>query len=54
MKIYKVKFVGRHVGAIGAFVRFSTTVKAETEEEAREKLYAEYEHIQNLEITEVK
>lgn len=53
-RIYKVKFIGRHVGAIGAFAKISTTIKAETEEQARLKLYDEYEHIQQLEISEVR
>lgn len=53
MHIYKVKFIGRRVGAIGAFVRFSTTIKADNEHEARLKLYEEYEHIQNLDIVVV-
>lgn len=54
MKIYKVRFIGRHVGAIGAFARISTTVKAESEEQARLKLYEEYQDISQLEISEVK
>jgi len=53
MKIYKVKFIGRHIGAIGSFVRFSTTIKSENEEQAKLKLYEEYEHVQHLEISEV-
>jgi translation initiation factor IF-3 len=53
VKIYKVKFTGRRIGAIGIFYRFSLKVKAENEEQATLKLYEKYEHIQQLEFKEV-
>lgn len=54
MKIYKVKFIGRHRDAIRSFVRFSTTIKAENVQEAILKLYENYQDIQKFEIREVK
>ena len=45
MNTYKIVFYGRLNGAIGICYSITETVQADTEEEARLKLYDKYEHI---------
>lgn len=54
MKTYKATFVGRRVLAIGITHRVETEVNGIDPEDARLNLYDRYEHISNLELTEVK
>lgn len=48
MKTYKVKFSGRKIGALGVSYVMHTTVKADSVEDARLKLYENYDHISLL------
>ncbi len=43
--LWQVSFNGRTAGAIGITYPITDTVEADTEEEARLKLYDKYEHI---------
>ena len=42
---YTVYFTGRKVGSIGIMQNFVRTVEANTEEELRQKLYIDFDHI---------
>lgn len=52
--LYKARFTGRLIGAIGIFYACVDKVEADDEEQARLKLYEKWEHIQNLVLTEIK
>lgn len=51
---YNATFYGRTKGAIGVFYNVSTTIEAENEHKAHNKLYDFYEHIMDLKLKEVK
>jgi hypothetical protein len=54
LNTYTAHFIGRELGAIGAFYRITTTIQAPDKDSARMSLYDRYEHIQCLSlITEV-
>lgn len=50
MKTYKIKFTGRLKNAIGKMYSHTITVKAESEEQARLKIYDTHEHLSNIKI----
>lgn len=54
MKLYRMTFTGREVGAIGVFTRYSIVVRAESEEAARIELYQTHEHIRGLHVQVVE
>mgnify|MGYP000873607991 CR=1 FL=1 len=45
MKNYKIKFIGRHKGAIGIFETFVENILANSLDDAILALYEKYEHI---------
>jgi hypothetical protein len=51
-KKYKVSFTGRENGAIGIVYPITTTVEADSEEDAKKKVYEKYEHCTNWDIKE--
>ena len=51
-KCYRVKFVGRRVGAIGIRYNIETLVFAASEDDARNRLYERFEHISAIETKE--
>lgn len=51
---YKIKFIGRQIGAIGKFYNHTVIVEANSEEEARLKLYDKFEHISMTETIALK
>lgn len=53
MKTFRISFVGRLIGSIGAFQKFTARVKAEGEEAAKLSLYNTHEHIRITKISEV-
>jgi hypothetical protein len=50
---YKANFEGRERGAIGIFYPISTTTEGYNEDEAKLKLYDNFEHIKNLKLTAI-
>lgn len=52
MKRFTFEFIGRQRGALGINSHFVVTVEAETEEDARLKLYDTHEHISVLQTKE--
>jgi hypothetical protein len=52
MDKFKVKFVGRKVGAIGVFTEIEDIIECDIEEQVESLLYRKYEHISNLTIEE--
>ena len=48
--IYKARFTGRQLGAIGIFHKCSDIVEAENEEAARLKLYDKWDSITDLKL----
>ena len=53
MTIYQASFSGSKVGSIGAPYGISVKVEASNPEEARAKLYEDYQHISRLELVAV-
>jgi hypothetical protein len=53
MKKYEIVFIGREVNAIGITYRIQTIVEAENTDEAKLKLYDNYEHISISSINEI-
>ena len=45
MKRYNMRFMARRIGAIGVWCSWDRTIEAESPEDARMKLYEEFEHI---------
>lgn len=54
MKIYKITFSGRKLGAIGLSCQYTAIRKGETPGAARLALYDEYEHIHGAHIVEIE
>ncbi len=54
MKTYKIQFTGRLKNAIGKTYGHTITVKAESEETARLKIYDTHEHASNIKIKLLK
>lgn len=52
MKTYIVSGHGRAVGAIGIFHSFTCLVKAESVEDAKVRVYDQYEHISGMRVSE--
>lgn len=50
LKLFEMNFNGRLVGAIGATYPNNVNIQAENEDQARLKLYKDFEHISGLEI----
>lgn len=53
VKKYRVHFLGRLKGAIGAFVTYSRTVEATSEYNALIKLYDEFESVHQPDVEEI-
>ena len=51
---YRARFNGRVDGAIGITYSISTEVEGDSVQDAMMNLYRRYEHISNLELTEVE
>lgn len=45
MKTYKIRFLGREIGAIGIISHYTETVEAKNKELAILELYKKYEHV---------
>ncbi len=50
---FELEFTGRTVGAIGIFQPYKILIRAKSEKEVIQKLYAVYEHISMLKITKI-
>lgn len=50
MKKFKIKFTARLINSIGKLSKFTETVEAANEENAKFQLYRRYEHIQQVTI----